>query len=177
VMGGRNMLPAMTMLVPPAWRNDKFMTPELRDFYEYHRCFNEPWDGPAALVFSDGLTVGACLDRNGLRPARYKLMDNGILSLGSEVGTVEFDDANVVEKGRLAPGEMIALDTVRGILFRDHEIKAGLAARPRTHNPVGRGLEKFIPPRRPGKSRARRAEGAAGHPFDHAAPALPRLLH
>jgi glutamate synthase (NADPH/NADH) large chain/glutamate synthase (ferredoxin) len=140
VMSGRNILHAMTMLVPPAWRNDKFMTPQLRDFYEYHRCFNEPWDGPAALVFSDGLTVGACLDRNGLRPARYKLMDNGILSLGSEVGTVEFDDANVVEKGRLAPGEMIAIDTVRGILLRDEQIKAELAAR----KPYGQWLKETI---------------------------------
>jgi glutamate synthase domain-containing protein 2/glutamate synthase domain-containing protein 1/glutamate synthase domain-containing protein 3 len=129
VMSGRGILHAMTMLVPPAWRNDKFMTPELRDFYEYHRCFNEPWDGPACLVFTDGLTVGACLDRNGLRPSRYKLTQDGILSLGSEVGTIEFDDAEIVEKGRLAPGEMIAVDTVRGVLLRDDEIKAQLSTR------------------------------------------------
>ena len=119
----------MMFHVPPTWRNDKFMMPELRDFYEYHRCFNEPWDGPAALVFTDGLTVGACLDRNGLRPSRYKLTQDGILSLGSEVGTIEFDDAEIVEKGRLAPGEMIAVDTVRGVLLRDDEIKAQLSAR------------------------------------------------
>jgi glutamate synthase domain-containing protein 2/glutamate synthase domain-containing protein 1/glutamate synthase domain-containing protein 3 len=129
VMSGRNILHAMTMLVPPAWRGDKFTSQELIDFYTYHRCFNEPWDGPAALVFSDGLYVGACLDRNGLRPARYKLTDHGILSLGSEVGAVEFDDCNVIEKGRLAPGEMIAVDTVRGVLLRDAEIKAQLASR------------------------------------------------
>ncbi len=129
VMSGRGVLHAMTMLVPPAWRNDKWMSPELRAFYEYHRCFNEPWDGPAALVFTDGLTVAACLDRNGLRPARYKVLANGIVSLGSEVGTIEFADDEVIEKGRLAPGEMLAVDTVRGVLLRDEEIKEELASR------------------------------------------------
>jgi len=129
VMSGRSILHAMNMLVPPAWRSEKRLSPQLQDFYEYHRCFNEPWDGPAALCFTDGLTIGACLDRNGLRPARYKLTDDGIFSIGSEVGTIEFDDAHVVEKGRLAPGEMIAIDTVAGKLLRDSEIKAALAAR------------------------------------------------
>jgi glutamate synthase domain-containing protein 2/glutamate synthase domain-containing protein 1/glutamate synthase domain-containing protein 3 len=129
VMSGRSVLHAMTMLVPPAWRSDKSMPQELQAFYEYHRCFNEPWDGPAALVFTDGITVGGCLDRNGLRPSRYKLTDDGIFSAGSEVGTIEFDDAHVVEKGRLAPGEMIAIDTARGLLLRDAEIKAELSAK------------------------------------------------
>jgi glutamate synthase domain-containing protein 2/glutamate synthase domain-containing protein 1/glutamate synthase domain-containing protein 3 len=129
VMSGRSILHAMTMLVPPAWRNDKQMSRDLRAFYEYHRCFNEPWDGPAALCFTDGITVGACLDRNGLRPARFKLTDDGIFSIGSEVGTIALDDAHVVEKGRLAPGEMIAIDTAAGVLLRDAEIKAKLAAR------------------------------------------------
>ena len=128
VMSGRDILHAMTMLVPSAWRGNPGVSPELAAFYEYHACFNEPWDGPAALVFSDGGTVGACLDRNGLRPARYKLTDDGIFSLGSEVGVVEFDDAHVVEKGRLGPGEMIAVDTVNGTLLRDGDIKARLAA-------------------------------------------------
>ena len=129
VMSGRDILHAMTMLVPSAWRGNPGVSPELAAFYEYHACFNEPWDGPAALVFSDGNTVGACLDRNGLRPARYKLTDDGIFSLGSEVGVVEFDDAHVIEKGRLGPGEMIAVDTVNKILLRDADIKNRLAAR------------------------------------------------
>ena len=129
VMSGRSILHAMTMLVPPAWRNDLTMSDELRAFYDYHRCLNEPWDGPAALCFTDGVTVGACLDRNGLRPARYKLTDDGIFSIGSEVGTIPFDDAHIIEKGRLAPGEMIAIDTAAGKLLRDAEIKAALAAR------------------------------------------------
>ncbi len=127
VMSGRDVLHAMTMLVPSAWRGNPGVSPELAAFYEYHACFNEPWDGPAALVFSDGLTVGACLDRNGLRPARYKLTDDGIFSLGSEVGTIELDDARVIEKGRLGPGEMIAVDTVNKKLLRDADIKNRLA--------------------------------------------------
>ena len=129
VMSGRDILHAMTMLVPSAWRGNPNVSPELAAFYEYHACFNEPWDGPAALVFSDGLKVGACLDRNGLRPARYKLTDDGIFSLGSEVGTIELDDAKVIEKGRLGPGEMIAVDTVNKRLLRDADIKNELAAR------------------------------------------------
>ena len=118
----------MTMLVPPAWRGNKSVSPEMAAFYEYHSCFNEPWDGPAALVFSDGRTVGACLDRNGLRPARYKLTEDGIFALGSEVGTINLDDSKVIEKGRLGPGEMIAVDTANGVLLRDADIKARLAA-------------------------------------------------
>ncbi|MEA3212505.1 MAG: hypothetical protein QOE70_5562 [Chthoniobacter sp.] len=129
VLSGRSILHAMTMLVPPAWKSEKGMPHDLQAFYEYHRCFNEPWDGPAAICFTDGLTVGACLDRNGLRPARYKITRDGIFTIGSEVGTIEFDDAEVVEKGRLAPGEMIAVDTAAGLLLRDTEIKTRLAAR------------------------------------------------
>ncbi|HEX4086043.1 MAG TPA: glutamate synthase-related protein [Chthoniobacteraceae bacterium] len=136
VMSGRSILHAMTMLVPPAWRSMRNMTPELRAFYDYHCCFKEPWDGPAALVFTDGVTVGACLDRNGLRPSRFKITDDGIFSLGSEVGTIELDDANVIEKGRLGPGEMIAIDTVQGKLLRDAEIKAALSMR----RPYGKWL-------------------------------------
>jgi glutamate synthase domain-containing protein 2/glutamate synthase domain-containing protein 1/glutamate synthase domain-containing protein 3 len=124
-MSGRSLLHALTMLVPPAWRNDTTTTQEQKDFFHFHGCINEPWDGPAALCFTDGRTVGACLDRNGLRPARYKLTDDGVFVLGSEVGTLELDDAHVVEKGRLAPGEMIAIED--GKLLRDLEIKTMLA--------------------------------------------------
>src|SRR5471032_2760011 len=129
VMGGRDILHSMLMLVPAAWQGDASTPAEVKDFYEYHQTLNEPWDGPAALVFSDGRTIGACLDRNGLRPARYKITDDGIFTIGSEVGTIQFDDAHIVEKGRLAPGEMIAIDTAAGKLMRDAEIKDALAAR------------------------------------------------
>ncbi len=127
-MSGRSPLHTMTMLVPPAWRTDRKMPDDLRAFYEYHRCICEPWDGPAALVFTDGTTVGACLDRNGLRPARYKLTNDGIFTLGSEVGVDGLAATDVIEKGRLAPGEMIAIDTAEGKLLHDTEIKAKLAA-------------------------------------------------
>ncbi len=128
-MSGRGLLHAMTMLVPPAYRSDPRVTPGLQAFYKYHRCICEPWDGPAALCFTDGLIVGACLDRNGLRPARYKVTSDGVFVIGSEVGVSGLDPASVVEKGRLAPGEMIAVDTAGGRILRDQEIKAQLAAR------------------------------------------------
>jgi glutamate synthase domain-containing protein 2/glutamate synthase domain-containing protein 1/glutamate synthase domain-containing protein 3 len=128
-MSGRDLLHAMTMLVPPAWRADELMSPQVKAFYEYQACFNEPWDGPAGLVFSNGLVAAACLDRNGLRPARYKLTEDGIFILASEVGCVELDEAEVIEKGRLAPGAMVAVDTQAGVLLRDTEIKERLARR------------------------------------------------
>lgn len=127
VLSGRSVPHAMAMLVPPAWRIDPFTPPEVEDFYKFHRCFSEPWDGPAALAFSDGKTVGACLDRNGLRPARYKITTDGIFSLCSEVGTCYLPDDMILKKGRLAPGEMIVVETETGkVLFND-EIKMQLA--------------------------------------------------
>ena len=118
-MGGRDILHSMLMLVPAAWQGDVSVPQGVQDFYEFHQTLNEPWDGPAALVFSDGKIIGACLDRNGLRPARYKITDDGMISLCSEVGVLQIDDARVVEKGRLGPGEMIAIDTVNGKLMRE----------------------------------------------------------
>ncbi len=128
-MSGRSLMHSMSMLVPPAWLSDKKLPQDVADFYDFHRCLCEPWDGPAALCFSDGITVGACLDRNGLRPARYKLSDDGIFVLGSEVGIEGIDLKNIVEMGRLAPGEMIAIDTAGGKLLKDADIKNSLAAR------------------------------------------------
>ncbi|PWU10663.1 MAG: glutamate synthase large subunit, partial [Verrucomicrobia bacterium] len=124
-MSGRNLLHALTMLVPPA--PDEYFSPELRAFYEYNACLCEPWDGPAALVCTDGITVAACLDRNGLRPARYKLTDDGIFVLGSEMGVSGLRSSGIIEKGRLGPGEMIAINTAEGRLLRDREIKEFLA--------------------------------------------------
>jgi glutamate synthase domain-containing protein 2/glutamate synthase domain-containing protein 1/glutamate synthase domain-containing protein 3 len=138
VLSGRSVPHAMAMLVPPAWRIDPFTPQEVADFYKFHSCFCEPWDGPAALVFTDGKTVAACLDRNGLRPARYKVTDDGIFSLGSEVGTCYLPDDTVIEKGRLGPGEMILVDTEKGELVRDQAIKQRLAAQ----KPYGEWLEQ-----------------------------------
>lgn len=139
-MSGRSILHSMTMLVPPAWRSDTNISQEVADFYEYHRCICEPWDGPAALCFTDGITVGASLDRNGLRPARYALSEDGVFCLGSEVGISGIDLRNIVEMGRLAPGEMIAIDTAGGKLLRDKDIKAALAQR----KPYGEWLKQNL---------------------------------
>ncbi len=124
----RNVLHSMMMLVPEAWRSRPDVNQQVKDFYDYHECFSEPWDGPAALVFSDGTIVGATLDRNGLRPARYKVTADGLVVVGSEVGALQMDDSTVVEKGRLGPGQMIAVDTARGVLLKDLEIKNEIAA-------------------------------------------------
>ncbi|GAC1502676.1 MAG: glutamate synthase large subunit [Ktedonobacteraceae bacterium] len=126
---GRDVLHCMQMLVPPAWEHDTELDEAERAWCEYHAGLVEPWDGPAALVFSDGRMVGAALDRNGLRPARYVLTKQGMLILASEVGVVSIDPQDVVEKGRLGPGEMLAVDLEHGLLLRDREIKEALALR------------------------------------------------
>ncbi|MDB4793646.1 glutamate synthase large subunit [Methylacidiphilales bacterium] len=140
VMGGRDLLHSVMMLVPAAWQGDASVPTEVKDFYEYHQTLSEPWDGPAALVFSDGRTVGACLDRNGLRPSRYKITEDGLICLGSEVGLLPIDDAKVVEKGRLGPGEIIAIDTLTGKLLKNDEIKESYAKR----QPYGTWLRENI---------------------------------
>ncbi|NTW03647.1 MAG: glutamate synthase subunit alpha, partial [Oscillochloris sp.] len=129
VTAGRDIRHAMMMLVPEAWENIPDLSPSLRAFYQYHACLMEPWDGPAALTFSDGRVVGTTLDRNGLRPARYVVTSDGLVISGSEVGAVKIDDARVVHKGKLGPGQMIAVDTVTGQIYTDEDIKASLAAR------------------------------------------------
>jgi glutamate synthase domain-containing protein 2/glutamate synthase domain-containing protein 1/glutamate synthase domain-containing protein 3 len=124
---GRDVLHAMMMLVPEAWENMPDMDPTLRAFYEYHACLMEPWDGPAALAFTDGVTVAATLDRNGLRPARYVVTADDLCIMASEVGVVDLPPEAIVEKGRLGPGQMIAVDTERGVLLRNDEIKQRVA--------------------------------------------------
>ncbi len=126
---GRDMLHSIQMLMPPAWEEDAELPGEQRAWFTYHAGVAEPWDGPAAIVFSDGRFVGAALDRNGLRPARYTLTSHGLLILASEAGVASLEEHDVVEKGRLGPGEMIAVDLEHGVLLRDKEIKAGLAQR------------------------------------------------
>ncbi len=126
---GRDVLHSMQMLVPPAWEQNAELNPEQRAWCEYHAGQMEPWDGPAALIFSDGRIVGATLDRNGLRPARYTLTSHGLFILASETGVVPCEAHEIVEKGRLGPGEMIAVDLTHGVLLRDNEIKTALARR------------------------------------------------
>ncbi|HWQ27922.1 MAG TPA: glutamate synthase central domain-containing protein, partial [Dehalococcoidia bacterium] len=129
VLSGRDPLHAMMMLIPEAWENMPNMPRHHRDFYEYHACLSEPWDGPASVAFTDGVIVGATLDRNGLRPARYQITADGLIVMGSEVGMLELDAGRIVEKGRLGPGQMIAVDTARGVLLNNDEIKDQVASR------------------------------------------------
>lgn len=126
---GRDILHTMMMLVPEAWENMPHMPQQWRDFYQYHACLQEPWDGPAAVAFTDGQLAGAALDRNGLRPARYKYTDDGIVVMGSEVGVVEMDDTHVIEKGRLGPGQMIAVDTKNRRFLSNEQIKNEVSSR------------------------------------------------
>ncbi|MEX0786296.1 MAG: glutamate synthase central domain-containing protein, partial [Dehalococcoidia bacterium] len=123
VLSGRDPLHALMMLIPEAWENMPNMPKPCRDFYEYHACLTEPWDGPASVSFTDGKVVGAVLDRNGLRPARYLVTDDGVVLMGSEAGMVALDEAHIVRKGRLGPGHMIAVDTERGVLLTNDDIK------------------------------------------------------
>ena len=129
VRAGRNAPMAKTMLVPESWSKQAVELPQSwRDMYSYCNSVMEPWDGPAALAMTDGRWVCAGLDRNGLRPMRYTVTGDGLLIAGSETGMVPTDEATVVEKGALGPGQMIAVDMVDGKLFRDTEIKDALAA-------------------------------------------------
>ncbi len=126
---GRDILHAMMCLIPEAYEQIPDMPEKLKACYEYLSCVSEPWDGPAAVAFTDGVIVGASLDRNGLRPARYKVTEDGTVVMGSEVGIIELDESCVVEKGRLGPGQMIAVDTAQGKLLKDPEIKHNIARR------------------------------------------------
>jgi glutamate synthase domain-containing protein 2/glutamate synthase domain-containing protein 1/glutamate synthase domain-containing protein 3 len=117
----------MSRLVPPAWENDVRMPEHVRAFYEYQARFSEPWDGPAAIAFSDGRLAGALLDRNGFRPARYIRTIDGRLYLGSEAGIFDIPDAAIVERGRLGPGQMIVVDTERGHVYETDAIREQLA--------------------------------------------------
>src|SRR5215216_216472 len=127
--GGRSLPHALMMLVPEPWEQLPEMDQARRAFYEFHAGLVEQWDGPAALGFSDGIIAGATLDRNGLRPLRYAITADGLFIAGSEAGTVEVDQATVIEKGRLGPGQMIAVDTRRGIVLRNDLLKSEISAR------------------------------------------------
>jgi glutamate synthase (ferredoxin) len=143
VIGGRDIRHALAMLVPEAWEKIADLSPALRAFYKYHACLIEPWDGPAALTFSDGRVVGTALDRNGLRPARYIVTDDGLVISGSEVGAVAIDEARIVHKGKLGPGQMLAVDTVAGRFYTDEEVKEYLASLQPYEAWVGEHLQKL----------------------------------
>ncbi len=131
VRSGRPITDSLLTLVPEAFRDQPELEerPAIRAFYEYNACLQEPWDGPALLVFSDGRMVGATLDRNGLRPARYCLTSDGYVVMGSETGVVELEESRIVEKGRLGPGQMLAVDLENRRLLHNWEVKEESAAR------------------------------------------------
>jgi len=126
-MGGRSLPHAVLMMIPEAWENHAEMDEKRRAFYKFHSALMEPWDGPACVVFTDGSQIGAVLDRNGLRPSRYWVTDDGLVVLASEVGVLDIDPAKVVRKGRLQPGRMFLVDTDEHRIIEDEEVKAELA--------------------------------------------------
>ncbi|MFI3327818.1 MAG: glutamate synthase large subunit [Rikenellaceae bacterium] len=138
VMSGMSIPHALAMLVPESFNDKNPISPELKSFFEYHSILMEPWDGPAALLFSDGRYAGGMLDRNGLRPTRYTLTKDGMMLMASEAGVTEIDPANVLERGRLEPGKIIMVDTETGRIYKNDEIKSDLAAK----YPYGEWLSK-----------------------------------
>ena len=129
LQSGRSLPHVMAMLIPEAWSGNPHMKPEKRAFYEYHACLMEPWDGPAAIAFTDGRVIGATLDRNGLRPGRYVVTHDDLVVMASEAGVLDVAPEQVKRKGRLQPGKMFLVDTVEGRIISDKEIKQKLASR------------------------------------------------
>jgi glutamate synthase (ferredoxin) len=123
VMTGRDLPHAMMMMIPEPWENHESMSPEKHAFYEYHSCLMEPWDGPASIAFTDGKIIGACLDRNGLRPSRYYVTKDDLVIMASEAGVLNIAPERVAHKGRLQPGRMFLVDTEQGRIVADEELK------------------------------------------------------
>ncbi|WP_082232267.1 glutamate synthase large subunit [Halobacillus massiliensis] len=138
-LSGRSLAHTVMMMVPEPWANDDSIHPKKRDFYEYHSCLMEPWDGPAALAYTDGKQVGACLDRNGLRPARYYVTKDGMIVLGSEVGALDIFADDILYKDRLHPGKMLLVDLEKGEIIPDEEIKLDVA----NQEPYGEWLKEY----------------------------------
>jgi glutamate synthase domain-containing protein 2/glutamate synthase domain-containing protein 1/glutamate synthase domain-containing protein 3 len=154
VRGGRDVRHAKAMLVPQVWEGMRDLEPEIRDFYRYHSCLVEPWDGPAGLIFTDGHRVGAALDRNGLRPLRYHVCEDGLVVASSEVGAVDIslptddpDHHGRVRRERLGPGQMLCVDPVEGGLQEDRELKLELGRRA----PYGQWLREHLKPVKAGQ--------------------------
>ncbi|MCR5249026.1 MAG: glutamate synthase large subunit [Lachnospiraceae bacterium] len=140
VMSGMDLPLAMTIMLPEPWAHNETLTPEERDFYQYYATMMEPWDGPASILFSDGDVMGAILDRNGLRPSRYYVMDDGRLILSSEVGVLDLPEEHIVKKERLHPGKILLVDTRQKRIFYDEELKERYALR----HPYGEWLDSSL---------------------------------
>lgn len=139
-LAGFSLPRAVMMTIPEPWENNDDMKPEMKKFYEYHSCITEPWDGPAAVAFTDGRFVGATLDRNGLRPARYYVTSDDMIILSSEVGVTDIDQSKIISKERLHPGKMLLIDTEKGRIITDEEIKEEEAS----HKPYGEWVNKTL---------------------------------
>ncbi|WP_026405879.1 glutamate synthase large subunit [Actinomadura rifamycini] len=142
-LGGRSLPHAVLMMIPEAWENHTEMDPDRRAFYEFHSTLMEAWDGPASVSFTDGTVVGAVLDRNGLRPGRYWVTDDGLVVLASEAGVLDIPASKVVRKGRLQPGKIFLVDTAAGRIVEDDEVKAELAAEHPYAQWLHEGLVRF----------------------------------
>jgi glutamate synthase (NADPH/NADH) large chain len=140
VMSGMDLPLAVMITIPEPWANNRNMSREKRDFYQYYATMMEPWDGPASILFSDGDILGAVLDRNGLRPSRYMILDDDTLILSSEVGVLDIDPSRILVKERLHPGKMLLVDTVQGRVINDEEIKEKYA----TRQPYGEWLDSKL---------------------------------
>lgn len=140
VMSGMDLPLAVMVTIPAPWEHDKYMDSEIKDFYRYYATMMEPWDGPASILFTDGDMVGAVLDRNGLRPSRYYITDDGYMILSSEVGAIDIDQTKIVKKDRLRPGKMLLVDTVEGKMISDEELKLRYAEK----NPYGEWLDSNL---------------------------------
>jgi glutamate synthase (ferredoxin) len=147
VRSGRDPVHTAMMTVPQAWEKYSDLDPAVKAFYEYHQCVLEPWDGPAALAFTDGVVAGAAVDRNGLRPCRYKVRADGLVVAGSEVGLVDLDPREVVACGKVGPGEVLVIDTHRGEVIRNLDAKRRIAARRPYARWVARYMATLVPDR------------------------------
>ena len=145
VQSGRDPVHAAMMMIPQAWEKYSDLEPAVQAFYEYHQCILEPWDGPAAIAFTDGAIAAAAVDRNGLRPCRYKVRRDGLVVAGSEVGLVDLDPREVVACGKVGPGEVFVVDTVRGEVIRNQEAKRRIAARRPYARWVARHMATLVP--------------------------------
>jgi glutamate synthase (ferredoxin) len=155
---GRTVHHALLMMIPEAWESSVEIPAHIKAFYHYHSCLMEPWDGPAAIAFLDGPLVGAALDRNGLRPARYTLTHDGLVVLGSEVGVLEIDPERVKEKGRLGPGQIFLVDLAHQKIFKNDQVKRQVSHGRKYHKWITRNMS-FAPRRKPAETSQARAEG------------------
>ena len=171
VRSGRDVVHTSMMMIPQAWEKYADLDPAVKAFYEYHQCVLEPWDGPAALAFTDGILAGAAVDRNGLRPCRYKVRRDGLVVAGSEVGLVDLDPREVVECGKVGPGEVLVIDTANGEVVRNLDAKRRVAGR----RPYARWVARYMATLAPDPARVApgpdgeelaRAQRAFGYGFE-----------